>query len=94
MAVKKLEDELGIPLFERSKNSIRVTETGKRIIDQAQRVLDQVGVIRDMAQDGKNQLNAPLKVGAIYTIGPYLFPHLLPERRRAAPEMQLYIEEN
>lgn len=94
VAVKKLEDELGIPLFERSKNSIRVTETGKRIIEQSQRVLDQVGVIRDMAQDGKNQLNAPLKVGAIYTIGPYLFPHLLPELRRGAPDMPLYIEEN
>ena len=94
VAVKKLEDELGIPLFERSKSSIRVTETGQRIIEQAQRVLDQVGVIRDMAQDGKNQLNSPLKVGAIYTIGPYLFPHLLPELRRAAPDMPLYIEEN
>jgi len=53
-----------------------------------------VGVIKDMAQDGKNQLNSPLKVGAIYTIGPYLFPHLLPELRRAAPDMPLYIEEN
>lgn len=94
VAVRKLEDELGIPLFERSKSSIRVTESGERIIEQAQRVLDQVGVIRDMAQDGKNQLNSPLKVGAIYTIGPYLFPHLLPELRRAAPEMPLYIEEN
>jgi LysR family hydrogen peroxide-inducible transcriptional activator len=94
VAVKKLEDELGIPLFERSKNSIRVTETGKRIIEQSQRVLDQVGLIKDMAQDGKNQLNAPLKVGAIYTIGPYLFPHLLPELRRGAPDMPLYIEEN
>ncbi|SDW92299.1 hydrogen peroxide-inducible genes activator [Marinobacter mobilis] len=94
VAVKKLEDELGIPLFERSKSSIRVTETGLRIIEQAQRVLDQVGVIRDMAQDGKNQLNSPLKVGAIYTIGPYLFPHLLPELRRGAPDMPLFIEEN
>ncbi|WP_303290333.1 hydrogen peroxide-inducible genes activator [Marinobacter sp. SS5-14b] len=94
VAVKKLEDELGISLFERSKSSIRVTEVGQRIIEQSQRVLDQVGVIRDMAQDGKNQLNSPLKVGAIYTIGPYLFPHLLPELRRAAPEMPLYIEEN
>ncbi|MDX1755114.1 MAG: hydrogen peroxide-inducible genes activator [Marinobacter sp.] len=94
VAVKKLEEELGVPLFERSKSSIRVTETGVRIIEQAQRVLDQVGVIRDMAQDGKNQLNSPLKVGAIYTIGPYLFPHLLPELRRAAPDMPLYIEEN
>lgn len=94
VAVKKLEDELGIPLFERSKSSIRVTEVGQRIIEQAQRVLDQVNVIKDMALDGKNQLNSPLKVGAIYTIGPYLFPHLLPELRRAAPEMPLYIEEN
>ena len=94
VAVKKLEDELGIPLFERSKSSIRVTETGQRIIEQAQRVLDQVGVIKDMAQDGKNQLNSPLRVGAIYTIGPYLFPHLLPELRRAAPDMPLFIEEN
>lgn len=94
VAVKKLEEELGIPLFERSKSNIRVTETGQRIIEQAQRVLDQVGQIRDMAQDGKNQLNSPLKVGAIYTIGPYLFPHLLPQLRRAAPEMALYIEED
>ncbi|WP_323752195.1 hydrogen peroxide-inducible genes activator [Marinobacter sp.] len=94
VAVKKLEEELGISLFERSKSSIRVTEVGQRIIDQAQTVLDQVGVIKDLAQDGKNQLNSPLKVGAIYTIGPYLFPHLLPELRRAAPEMPLFIEEN
>ena len=94
VAVKKLEDELGIALFERSKSHIRVTETGLRVVEQAQRVLDQVGIIRDMAQDGKNQLNSPLKVGAIYTIGPYLFPHLLPELRRVAPDMPLFIEEN
>ncbi|WP_018402558.1 hydrogen peroxide-inducible genes activator [Marinobacter gelidimuriae] len=94
VAVRKLEDELGIPLFERSKSNIRVTESGLRIVEQAQRVLDQVGVIKDLAQDGKNQLSSPLKVGAIYTIGPYLFPHLLPELRRAAPDMSLYIEEN
>jgi len=94
VAVKKLEEELGVPLFERSKNSIRITDTGQRIIEQAQRVLDQVNVIRELAQVGKNQLNSPLKVGAIYTIGPYLFPHLLPELRRAAPEMALFIEED
>ncbi len=93
VAVRKLEDELGIALFERSKNSIRVTEIGQRIVEQAQRVLDQAGVIRDLAQDGKNQLSSPLKVGAIYTIGPYLFPHLLPQLRRVAPEMPLFIEE-
>lgn len=94
VAVRKLEDELAVALFERSKGSIRVTEIGYRIVEQAQRVLDQAGLIRDLAQAGKNQLSSPLKVGAIYTIGPYLFPHLLPELRRAAPEMPLFIEEN
>ncbi len=94
VAVRKLEDELGIALFERSKNSIRVTEIGERIVEQAQRVLDQAGVIHELAQDGKNQLSSPLKVGAIYTIGPYLFPHLLPELRRSAPGMSLFIEED
>ncbi|WP_020405508.1 hydrogen peroxide-inducible genes activator [Hahella ganghwensis] len=94
VAVKKLEDELGITLFERSKSHITVTDTGRRVVDQAQRVLDQVGVIKDTAQAGKDQLSTPLRVGAIYTIGPYLFPHLLPELHRAAPGMPLYIEEN
>lgn len=94
VAVKKLEEELGITLFERSKSHITVTDTGNRVISQAQRVLDQVSVIKDIAQTGKDQLSAPLRVGAIYTIGPYLFPHLMPELHRAAPEMPLYIEEN
>lgn len=94
VAVKKLEEELGLPLFERNKNHITVTETGQRIVNQAQRVLDEVNVIRDMASVGKDQLRGPLRVGAIYTIGPYLFPHLMPELHRAAPHMPLYIEEN
>ncbi len=94
VAVKKLEEELGVTLFERSKSHITVTDTGRRVVEQAQRVLDQVGVIKDIAQAGKDQLSTSLRVGAIYTVGPYLFPHLIPELHRAAPEMPLYIEEN
>ncbi len=94
VAVKKLEDELGVSLFERSKSQLTVTDTGRRIVDQAYKVLDQVGIIKDIALAGKDQMRAPLRIGAIYTIGPYLFPHLMPELHRAAPEMPLYIEEN
>jgi len=94
VAVKKLEEELGVTLFERSKGHITVTELGQKLVLQSQKVLDQVGVIKDIAQEGKNQLGAPLRVGAIYTIGPYLFPHLMPELHRAAPTMPLYIEES
>jgi len=94
VAVKKLEDELGVILFERSKSHISVTETGVRVVEQAQRVLNQVGVIKDIAQAGKDQLSTSLRVGAIYTVGPYLFPHLIPQLNQAAPGMPLYIEEN
>jgi LysR family hydrogen peroxide-inducible transcriptional activator len=70
-------------------------DPGRRgIVAQAQKVLEQAQGIRELAQAGKNQLTAPLKVGAIYTVGPYLFPHLIPQLHRVAPQMPLYIEEN
>ncbi|MGB0662603.1 MAG: LysR substrate-binding domain-containing protein [Pontibacterium sp.] len=94
IAVKKLEEELGIALFERSKNSVQVTPVGAKVVQQAQRVLEQAEAVRDIAQEGKDQLKTPLRVGAIYTIGPYLFPHLIPEVQKLAPQMPLYIEEN
>lgn len=94
VGVKKLEEELGVLLFERSKSAVRVTPVGQGIVAQAQRVLEQAQTIRELAQAGKNQLTAPLRVGAIYTVGPYLFPHLIPLLHQSAPEMPLYIEEN
>ncbi|WP_110654394.1 hydrogen peroxide-inducible genes activator [Salinicola halimionae] len=94
VAVKKLEDELGIALFERSKSTVQVTPLGERIVEQAHRVLEQATLIREMATEGKDQLISPLRIGAIYTIGPYLFPHLIPALSRIAPQMPLYIEES
>ncbi|MBB3103828.1 hydrogen peroxide-inducible genes activator [Azomonas macrocytogenes] len=94
VGVKKLEDELGVLIFERTKSAVRLTPVGEGIVTQAQKVLEQAQNIRELAQAGKNQLAAPLKVGAIYTIGPYLFPHLIPQLHRVAPDMPLYIEEN
>ncbi len=94
VGVKKLEDELGVLIFERSKSAVRLTPVGEGIVTQAQKVLEQAQGIRELAQAGKNQLAAPLRVGAIYTVGPYIFPHLIPQLHRVAPDMPLYIEEN
>ncbi|SIS42126.1 hydrogen peroxide-inducible genes activator [Neptunomonas antarctica] len=94
IAVKKLEEELGVALFERSKNAVRITDVGKQVVEQARKVLQQAEAIKDLAQVGKDQLRTPLRVGAIYTIGPYLFPRLVPEVQELAPNMPLYIEEN
>ncbi len=94
IAVKKLEEELGVALFERSKNALQMTPVGERIVEQAQRVLEEAENIRELAHLGRDQLKSPLRLGAIYTIGPYLFPHLIPRIRQRAPEMPLYLEEN
>lgn len=94
VAIKKLESELDIAIFERSKNSVTVTPLGERIVNQAQRVLEEARLIKELANAGKDQLSSPLKLGAIFTIGPYLFPHLVPEIHRTVPSMPLYLEEN
>lgn len=94
VGVKKLEDELGVLIFERTKSAVRLTPVGEGIVAQAQKVLEQAQGIRELAQAGKNQLASPLRVGAIYTVGPYLFPHLIPQLHKVAPDMPLYIEEN
>src|SRR5690554_2822030 len=94
VAIKKLESELDIAIFERSKSSVSVTPLGERIVQQAQRVLEEARVIKELASSGKDQLSTPLKLGAIFTIGPYLFPHLVPQIHQQAPAMPLYLEEN
>jgi len=94
VAIKKLESELGIAIFERSKSSVTVTPLGEKIVAQAQRVLEESRAIKDIASAGKDQFSTPLKLGAIFTIGPYLFPHLVPQIHKAAPTMPLYLEEN
>ena len=94
IAIKKLEEELGVQLFERQSGDISVTPVGERIIEQAQRTLEAAEGVRVAAQQGKDQLSGPLRIGAIYTIGPYLFPDLIPRLRKHAPDMPLVIEEN
>ena len=94
VAVKKLEEELGLSLFERRKGEVSITPIGERIVAQAQRVLEEVSGIRQIARQGQDQLDGPLRLGAIYTIGPYLLPHLIPELAVRAPRMPLVIEEN
>ena len=94
VAVKKVEEELGIQLFERSASEVKITETGRRIVAQAERVLMEAGQIQEIAAAGKDPLAGPLRVGVIYTIGPYLLPRLIPRVHQLAPRMPLIIQEN
>ena len=94
LALAKLEDELGVRLFERNKNEVLVTPMGAGIVEQARRVLDEAGKIASLAKGAQDQLAGALRLGVIPTIGPYLLPELVPILRKRAPDMPLVIEEN
>jgi LysR family hydrogen peroxide-inducible transcriptional activator len=94
VAIKKLEDELGVPIFERRSSEVTLTPAGERIVAQAQRVLDEAALIKELAKAGKDPLVGPLRVGIIYTIGPYLLPSLIRQLLRDAPGMPLLLNEN
>ncbi len=94
VAIKKLEEELGVQLFERGNVEVAVTPVGEQIVEEAQSVIEQTNTIREIAQQGKDPLSGPLRVGVIYTIGPYLLPHLVRRMIEATPDMPLILQEN
>jgi LysR family transcriptional regulator, hydrogen peroxide-inducible genes activator len=94
VAIKKLEDELELKLFERSANEVSVTPLGEEIVRQAQSVLEQAAAIKEIAKRGKDPLAGPLRLGVIYTIGPYLLPDLVRQAIARTPQMPLMLQEN
>lgn len=94
VAVKKLEEELEVKLFERSANEVAVTPLGEEIVRQAQAVLEQAAAIKEIARRGKDPLAGSLKLGVIYTIAPYLLPDLVRQIIAKSPQMPLVLQEN
>lgn len=94
VAIKKLEDELEVKLFERSANEVSVTALGDEIVRQAQSVLEQAAAIKEIAKRGKDPLSGALRLGVIYTIGPYLLPDLVRQAIDRTPQMPLMLQEN
>ena len=93
-AVKNLEDELGVRIFERAKGEVLVTPVGEEIVAQARRTLDEADRVKAVAKHGRDPLDGPLRLGVIHTVAPYLLPDLVGALRHLAPKMPLDIEEN
>jgi LysR family transcriptional regulator, hydrogen peroxide-inducible genes activator len=94
VAIRKLEDELGVTLFERGGSEVGVTPIGQRIVVQAQKVLEESASIREIARQGHDPLAGALRVGVIHTVGPYLLPRLVPAQIELTPQMPLVLQEN
>ncbi len=94
VAIKKLEEELDLKIFERGGSEVSVTLLGDEIVRQAQSVLDQAGAIKEIAKRGKDPVAGALRLGIIYTIGPYLLPELVKHTIDLYPQMPLMLQEN
>ncbi|WP_119289271.1 LysR substrate-binding domain-containing protein [Azohydromonas sediminis] len=94
VAIKKLEEELDVKIFERGASEVSVTPLGEEIVRQAQAVIEQAAAIKEIAKRGKDPLAGPLRLGIIYTIGPYLLPELVRHAIEMTPQMPLMLQEN
>lgn len=93
MQIKKLEDELGFIIFDRSKQPVIPTEQGKYIIDQARIVLQEASRIETIASEVKQQVSGELRIGLIPTISPFLLPLFAGNFKKAYPTIDLKVEE-
>lgn len=92
--IKKLEDQLGVQLFERTNRRVAVTPIGAEVVEKAKRALMIADEIRDAAAASADPLSGTLRFGTIPTIGPYLLPSILRPLKAALPNMQLTISED
>jgi LysR family hydrogen peroxide-inducible transcriptional activator len=91
--IRKLEDELGLELFERDGRRIRTSPAAEAVIACARRVVAAVDDLVRTAEAGRDPLRGPLRLGIISTLAPYLLPHLLPAAQARFPAMPLTITE-
>lgn len=91
--IKKLEEELGITIFERTNRSVEVTPIGESILVHARQILEQADAIRQQAMAHQDPLAGPLRIGAIPTLSPYLMPLILIPLKTEHPQLKLVLSE-
>ena len=94
IAVRKLEQELGVELFERTKTCVKPSVIGEKILARTQALFGNIASIKALAEAGKDQLGSPLALGTIFTMGPYLLPQLIPHLHKQVPGMPLFVQED
>ncbi|MBT0727729.1 DNA-binding transcriptional regulator OxyR [Rosenbergiella australiborealis] len=91
--IRKLEDELGVMLLERTSRKVLFTQAGLLLVDQARTVLREVKILKEMASQQGETMSGPLHIGLIPTVGPYLLPHIIPMLHKSFPKLEMYLHE-
>lgn len=90
---RKLEDELGVMLLERTSRKVLFTQAGLLLVEQARTVLREVKVLKEMASQQGEAMSGPLHIGLIPTAGPYLLPQIIPMLHNTFPKLEMYLHE-
>ncbi|WP_428772698.1 DNA-binding transcriptional regulator OxyR [Vibrio sp.] len=91
--IRKLEDEMGTTLLERSSRRVLFTDSGLQLVQQAKRILAEVKTFKDMASGQSGTMTGPIHIGFIPTLGPYILPLIVPELKQRFPELELFLYE-
>ena len=91
--IKKLEEELGVAIFERTNRSVEITPVGETILTHARLIMEQADIIEQLARASQDPLAGPLRIGAIPTLSPYLMPLILLPLKKQFPQMKLVLSE-
>ncbi|WP_318436149.1 DNA-binding transcriptional regulator OxyR [Photobacterium leiognathi] len=91
--IRKLEDELGVSLLERTSRRVLFTDAGLSLVAQAQKVLLEVKILTELASVQGESMSGPLHIGFIPTVGPYLLPQIIPTLKEAFPDLELFLHE-
>ena len=93
MQIEKLEEDLGVIIFDRSKQPLIPTDVGQRLIDQARVVLSESAELQNIIEDHKNEVSGVLRIGIIPTLAPYLLPRFIGHYKRTWPNIIIKVEE-
>ena len=91
--IRKLEDELGIILLERTSRKVLFTQSGMLLVEQARTVLREVKLLKEMASNQGKEMTGPLHIGLIPTVGPYLLPYIVPTLKETFPDLEVFLYE-
>jgi len=92
--LKKLEEFLGVQLIERTSKQVLVTAVGQRVVERAQKILQEVDDLVELCREARDPLAGEIRLGFIPTIAPYLLPHLVPELRQQLPQLHPFLYED
>lgn len=92
--IKKLEEELGVLLIERSNRQVSLTLAGKAVVEQARKVLSETRIVREIAQSFSDPMQTEIQLGLIPTVAPYLLPKIMRPLKQQFPHLKLWLHEH